>query len=156
MLYFSHPASLEHDPRAHMPAHPDTPERLIAVERALDDLDWLGWERREAPAAGGSELELVHSPHHVESIRELCLAGGGAIDADTFVGEASYRAAPHAAGGACAMTRALLGDEDRVGFCALPGTTPKRGGRWGTSCFRSPFPSIPTSSSSGVARHWTL
>ena len=54
-----------------------------------------------------------------ESIRELCLAGGGAIDADTFVGEASYRAALHAAGGACAMTRALLGGEDRTGFCAL-------------------------------------
>ncbi len=119
MLYFSHPASLEHDPRAHMPTHPDTPERLIAIERLLAERDWLGWERRPAPAADESELELVHSSGHVESIRELCLAGGGAIDADTFVGEASYRAALHAAGGACAMTRALLGGEDRVGFCAL-------------------------------------
>jgi acetoin utilization deacetylase AcuC-like enzyme len=119
MLYFSHPASLEHDPRAHMPAHPDTPERLLAIERLLGERDWLGWERHEAPAAGESELELVHSAHHVESIRELCLAGGGAIDADTFVGEASYRAALHAAGGACAMTRALVAGEDHVGFCAL-------------------------------------
>jgi acetoin utilization deacetylase AcuC-like enzyme len=102
-----------------MPAHPDTPERLIAVERVLGDRDWLGWERREAPAASESELELVHSARHVESIRDLCLAGGGAIDADTFVGEASYRAALHAAGGACALTRALLSGEDRVGFCGL-------------------------------------
>ena len=119
MLYFSHPSSLEHDPRAHMPAHPDTPERLVAIERVLGDRNWLGWERREAPPADESELELVHSTRHVESIRDLCLAGGGAIDADTFVGEASYRAALHAAGGACAMTRALLGGEDRIGFCAL-------------------------------------
>jgi acetoin utilization deacetylase AcuC-like enzyme len=119
MLYFSHPCSLEHDPRAHMPAHPDVPERLVAIERALADRDWLGWRRREAPAAEEGELELVHSRPHVESIRELCLAGGGAIDADTFVGEASYRAALHAAGGACEMTRALIGGEDRVGFCAL-------------------------------------
>jgi hypothetical protein len=37
MLYFSHPSSVEHDPRAHMPAHPDTPERLIAIERVLAD-----------------------------------------------------------------------------------------------------------------------
>ncbi len=118
MLYFSHPSSLEHDPRAQMPAHPDTPERLVAIERALAARDWLGWERREAPAAGENELELVHSARHVESIRDLCLAGGGAIDADTFVGEASYRAALHAAGGACAMSRALLGGEDRIGFCA--------------------------------------
>ena len=119
MLYLSHPSSLEHDPRAHMPTHPDTPERLIAIERALAEREWLGWERREAPPATEGELQLVHRAEHVESIRELCLAGGGAIDADTFVGEASYRAALHAAGGACAMTRALLGGEDRTGFCAL-------------------------------------
>lgn len=119
MLYFSHPASLEHDPRAHMPGHPDTPERIVAIERALAERDWLGWERREAPPAGESELELVHTARHVEQVRDLCLAGGGAIDADTYVGEASYRAALHAAGGACAMTRALLGGEGRIGFSAL-------------------------------------
>ncbi|MGB7685811.1 MAG: histone deacetylase [Solirubrobacterales bacterium] len=118
MLYFSHPSSLEHDPREQMPAHPDTPERLVAIERTLAARDWLGWERREAPAADESVLELVHSAPHVASVRDLCLAGGGAIDADTVVGEASYRAALHAAGGACAVTRALLGGEDRIGFCA--------------------------------------
>lgn len=50
---------------------------------------------------------------------ELCAAGGGAIDADTFVGEASYRAALHAAGGAYEMARALLADEASAGFCAV-------------------------------------
>jgi acetoin utilization deacetylase AcuC-like enzyme len=92
---------------------------LLAIERALEDRDWLGWERRDAPSAEERELELIHSARHVDSIRELCMAGGGAIDADTLVGEASYRAALHAAGGACAMTRALLGGEHRTGFCAL-------------------------------------
>jgi acetoin utilization deacetylase AcuC-like enzyme len=52
------------------------------------------------------------SPEHVERIRELCLNGGGQIDDDTFVGEPSYRAALHAAGGACAMVRALAGGDD--------------------------------------------
>ena len=118
-LYFSHPACLEHDPRAHMPQHPDTPERLLAIERRLAARDWLGWERREAPAAEDAQLELVHTCRHVEAIRDLCLAGGGAIDADTFVGEASYQAALHAAGGACEMTRALLSGEGRTGFCAV-------------------------------------
>jgi len=119
MLYLSHPSSLEHDPRAHMPGHPDTPERLVAIERALELVDWLGWERREAPPAGEHELELIHSSRHIEAIRELCLSGGGPIDPDTFVGEASYRAALHAAGGACAMARSLLGGSEQVGFCAL-------------------------------------
>jgi acetoin utilization deacetylase AcuC-like enzyme len=119
MLYFSHPSSLEHDPRAHMPEHPDTPERLAAIERALELVDWLDWERREAPPADERELELIHSPRHIEAIRELCLSGGGPIDPDTLVGEASYRAALHAAGGACAMTRSLLGGSEQLGFCAL-------------------------------------
>jgi acetoin utilization deacetylase AcuC-like enzyme len=118
-LYFSHPACLEHDPRAQMPPHPDTPERLLAIESRLAARDHLGWERREAPAAGEAELELVHSARHVAAIRELSAAGGGPIDPDTYVGEASFRAALHAAGGACEMTRALLAGEAEVGFCAV-------------------------------------
>ena len=118
-LYFSHPACLEHDPRVHSPGHPDTPERLLALEAALAERDWLGWERREAPAASEAQLELVHSAEHVRSIAELCAAGGGAIDADTFVGEASFRAALHAAGGASAMTSSLLAGEAPVGFCGV-------------------------------------
>ena len=55
----------------------------------------------------------------MSAVRELCASGGGAIDADTFVGEASYRAALYAAGAACAMTEALMADEARVGFCAV-------------------------------------
>jgi acetoin utilization deacetylase AcuC-like enzyme len=118
-LYFSHPACLEHDPRVCSPGHPDTPERLLALEAALEQRDWLGWERRAAPAATGSQLELVHSAEHVRSIAALCAAGGGAIDADTFVGESSYRAALHAAGAAAAMTHALLAGEAEVGFCGV-------------------------------------
>jgi acetoin utilization deacetylase AcuC-like enzyme len=118
-LYFHHPASLAHDPRAQMPGHPDTPERLVAIERRLADVGWLGWERRAAPPASEAQLELVHSAEHVRAIRELCLAGGGAIDADTLVGEDSHRAALHAAGGACAMVAALLGGEAALGFCGM-------------------------------------
>jgi acetoin utilization deacetylase AcuC-like enzyme len=118
-LYFSHPSSLEHDPRAYSPGHPDTPERLRAIERALAGWDDSAWQRREAPAAAEAELELIHSPRHVRAIAELCRAGGGAIDPDTAVGPASYRAAAHAAGAACEMTRALMRGEAPVGFCAM-------------------------------------
>jgi acetoin utilization deacetylase AcuC-like enzyme len=118
-LYFDHPACLEHDPRVHSPAHPDTPERLIALESALSARGWLGWERRRAPAAGEAQLELVHSPEHVHAIRDLCARGGGAIDADTFVGRASFQAALRAAGGACAMTEALVAGDADVGFCGV-------------------------------------
>jgi acetoin utilization deacetylase AcuC-like enzyme len=117
--YFSDPSSLEHDPREAMPGHPESPPRLVAVERRLEDEDWLGWERRPAPAASTEELELVHTPRHVTAIRELSESGGGAIDVETYDGPNSYRAAAHGAGGAAAMARALLGGEARVGFSAL-------------------------------------
>jgi acetoin utilization deacetylase AcuC-like enzyme len=121
VLYFSHPACLDHDPAPVMPGHPERPERLLAIERALATREWLGWERREAPLAEEAELELAHSAAHVRTIRELCAAGGGTIDPDTYAVEASWEAARRAAGGACAMVRALLGGEDRIGFC---GTRP--------------------------------
>jgi acetoin utilization deacetylase AcuC-like enzyme len=102
-----------------MPEHPDTPERLRAIERMLAAADDCGWERREAPPAEEPQLELIHSRGHIEQIKELALAGGGTVDGDTFVGEPSYRAALHAAGGACEMVRALVAREARYGFCGV-------------------------------------
>ena len=119
MLYFSHPACLEHDPREGLPGHPEQPDRLRAIEAALAERDWLGWERREAPAASEGELMLIHPREHVEAVRELCRSGGGAIDLDTYAGAASFEAALRAAGGACEMTRSLVSGEARAGFCAV-------------------------------------
>jgi acetoin utilization deacetylase AcuC-like enzyme len=91
---------------------------LVAIEAALEEVGWLGWERREAPAASEEELMLVHPREHVEGIRSLCEGGGGSIDLDTYAGAASWQAALRSAGAACAMTRALLAGETKVGFSA--------------------------------------
>jgi acetoin utilization deacetylase AcuC-like enzyme len=123
LLFFSDPSSLDHDPRKAMPGHPEAPPRMAAIERRLEADDWLGWERRPAPAASAEELELVHTPTHVARIRELSESGGGAIDVETWDGPDSYRAAAHGAGGAAALARALLAGEAKVGFsaCRPPG-----------------------------------
>jgi len=118
VLYFRHPSSLVHDPSVQSLHHPDVPERITAVEAAMSRVGWLGCEVRDAPAATEDELELVHAASHVHAIRDLCSAGGGQIDADTFVGVGSYRAALHAAGGACAMVRALIRGEASTAFSA--------------------------------------
>jgi acetoin utilization deacetylase AcuC-like enzyme len=118
-LYLRHGSSLEHDPREHLAEHPDTPERIVAIEHELATLDWLGFEVVEAPIVSDAVLERVHSPAHVEAIRELAAAGGGPIDEDTFVGEASFRAAQYAAGGARQMVERLLNGPQRVGFSGL-------------------------------------
>jgi acetoin utilization deacetylase AcuC-like enzyme len=118
VLYYHHSSSLEHDPRVLSPEHPDAPARIEAIEAAMTSAGWPGCDLRHAPVASEHELELVHDAAHVRAIHELCEAGGGQIDPDTFVGQASYRAALHAAGGACAMVRALIRGEASVGFWA--------------------------------------
>jgi hypothetical protein len=37
MLFFHHPSSLCHDPAALSPDHPDSPERIAAIEAAVAD-----------------------------------------------------------------------------------------------------------------------
>ncbi len=119
VLYFHHGSSRDHDPRVFLPEHPDTPERIDAIESALEGAGWAGCSRVQAPAATFAELELVHAPMLVGQIRRMSLSGGGQIDQDTFVGEASYTAALHAAGGACAMVRALVRGDAEAAFCGL-------------------------------------
>ena len=119
MLYFHHGSSREHDPRTFLPEHPDTPERIDAIEAALERVGWAGCLRVQAPAATLAEVELVHAPMFVNHIRRMSLSGGGQLDDDTFVGEASYTAGLHAAGGAGAMVRALVRGDADAAFCGL-------------------------------------
>jgi len=104
-LYFSHPACLEHETPVD---HPEQPSRITAIEQSLVGRAWLGYEVRQAPPASRDMLVAVHSPEYVDAVRLMSDCGGGAFDAETVVGEWSYRAAAHAAGAACAMVEALL------------------------------------------------
>ena len=119
MLYVHHPSSLRHDPGALSPDHPDSPLRIVAIEEAISKSTLPALTRLAVPRAAELELRLVHSAQHVDTIRGLCESGGGQIDDDTFAGPASYEAALHAAGGACAMVRELVSNGERAGFCAL-------------------------------------
>jgi len=114
-VYLSHPASLAHDTGA----HPERAARIVAIEQELARHDWLGMERQEAPRVATETLTAIHPARYVRGIEELCLAGGGAIDSDTFVVEASYEAALRAAGGAVRLVDLLLGGEAPTGMSAL-------------------------------------
>jgi acetoin utilization deacetylase AcuC-like enzyme len=113
-VYFGHPSSLEHDTGL---GHPECADRIRAIEAELQRRDWLGYERREAPAVTTEQLLAVHPQSYVDFVRETC-ARSGAFDADTPTTPSSWEAALHAAGGACALVEALLGGE-RAGFSAL-------------------------------------
>jgi len=100
-----HPSSLDHDTGA----HPENARRIVAIERALQERDWLGWEARRSPAAPREAVAAVHPTAHVARIEALCRRGGGMIDMDTIVSSGSFDAALHAAGGCVALVDALMG-----------------------------------------------
>jgi len=130
-----HPSSLEHDPGP----HPERADRLRAIDRELAARGGLGWDALESPAATVEQLHAVHPPEHVEFIRALAEAGGGAIDLDTFTSRGSWPAALHAAGGACAAVDLVLGTEARAAFSAHrpPGHHAEAGRAMGFCLFNS-------------------
>ena len=110
-LLLRHPSSREHDTGP----HPERVERIVAVEEALEQRGWLGWDVRLSPAAEREHLEAVHDPAHIDRIERLCAAGGGMIDAETVASAGSWAAVLHAAGGAVALVDGLLAGEARRG-----------------------------------------
>ena len=108
-LIFRSDASLAHDTGQ----HPERVQRIIAVEHALAENDWCGYQVRDAPPATEETIELAHSRRYVELVRAAC-AASEPLDPDTPVVPASFEAALMAAGGACAVVDALCGGEADV------------------------------------------
>src|SRR3954467_15043365 len=96
---------------------PERPAALAAIEAELERRGWLGYERREAPAAGGQALRAVHDAGYLEAVRQACERGGSA-GPETPVGAGSWEAAERATGGACALVEALLTAGAGVGCSA--------------------------------------
>lgn len=117
LTLFSHPACAGHDTG---PGHPESAERLRAVERALAAPRFAALDRRTAPRAARSQLERVHTPAAVERVLAAVPDEGYAhIDGDTVVSPGSGEAALRAAGAACAAVDAVLGGAARRAFCAV-------------------------------------
>jgi acetoin utilization deacetylase AcuC-like enzyme len=64
-------------------------------------------------------VTAVHPDAYVDAIQTAAEAGGGYLDADTILSPGSYRAAMHAAGGACAMVDELLAGNAPFAFCGM-------------------------------------
>ena len=106
---------LAHD----VPGHPERPARIRALEAEMSAHGWFGALREQAPAVERSLLHAVHPESHVAFVEELCEAGGGAIDADTYAMPGTFGAALRACGGSVALVDALLGGEAAVGVSAV-------------------------------------
>jgi acetoin utilization deacetylase AcuC-like enzyme len=133
--YVRHPSSLRHDTGG----HPESARRILAIEEAMSDRDWLGLELAEAPAATREQLLRVHSEALVDSIEALSAKGGGMIDMDTIASEGSWEAALHAAGAAVWAVDRLVPEGAGFAFCGTrpPGHHAERGQAMGFCLFNN-------------------
>jgi acetoin utilization deacetylase AcuC-like enzyme len=79
--------------------HPERPERLRAIERALDESGLAERAIRVAARpATRAELERVHAAYYLDELEEVVSRGAGWLDPDTFYSPGTWPAALLAAG----------------------------------------------------------
>jgi len=115
-LLISHPACLEHLTPL---GHPERPDRLRAVERALEAEKFQTLARAEAPLAPFEIVALVHPMDYITAIRDATPKEGMVrLDADTSMSPGSFEAALRAAGGAITAVDEVLAKKAQNAFVA--------------------------------------
>jgi|SRR5579862_108039 len=115
-LLISHPACLEHLTPL---GHPERPDRLRAVEQALEAEKFQSLAREQAPMASLENIALCHPMDYIVEIRDATPAEGIAhLDADTSMSPGSFEAALRAAGGAIFAVDEVLAKKAKNAFVA--------------------------------------
>jgi acetoin utilization deacetylase AcuC-like enzyme len=107
-LLLTHPASYGHEMG---PGHPERPDRIRAVQRALQAEAFSGLARQDSPRAPREALLRVHPEAYVAAIEQAAPREGyRRLDADTSMSPGTLEAAMRAAGGAvCAVDEVMSG-----------------------------------------------
>jgi len=116
--YITHADCLKHDMGKY---HPESPQRLIAIENQLKATGLLEkLVRYEAPLASIEQLARVHTSNYIASIRQAAPDNGlVALDADTAMNPFTLNAALRAAGAAVLATDLVLSEKVDNAFCAV-------------------------------------
>lgn len=106
--YLYDPLFLAHD----LPGHPESAVRLSSLmkflqnTRALEKCKPLKFE-----AASNEVICKVHAPRYVRALEQMSAYGGGMLNPDTYVNDATYDAAALAVGAAIHASRAVMKNE---------------------------------------------
>src|SRR6266536_3593102 len=130
-LLITHPACLNHlTPKG----HPERPDRLRAIERALEDEKFQTLAREQAPMAELDVIALAHPRDYVEQVRQASPDEGLiGLDADTTMSPGSFEAALLAP-----STRLTKYSPRKPRMLSSPfvrpAITPRRRRRWASAC----------------------
>jgi acetoin utilization deacetylase AcuC-like enzyme len=116
-LLLTHPDCLLHDMGE---GHPERPDRLRAVDKALSAPAFAALKREQAPLADVAAIERLHPPRYVEAIRAASPRQGLVwLDPDTAMCPKSFDAALRASGATIyAMDQVMSGAANNA-FCAV-------------------------------------
>src|SRR5829696_1911503 len=116
-LFLSHPAALDHQTP---PGHPERPDRIRAIDRALEDERFAGLVREPAPLGTAAMAELAHPAAYVKAIEEVAPRDGMiAIDADTTMSPGTLEAVLRGVGAAVQAVDEVMTGRARNAFSAM-------------------------------------
>jgi acetoin utilization deacetylase AcuC-like enzyme len=100
--------------------HPERPDRLRAVERALEAEPFAPLIRLEAPRATLEQIALCHPPAYIQKLLDAAPAEGlVALDADTVMSPGTVEAALRGVGGAILAVDEVMAGRARNAFSAM-------------------------------------
>lgn len=115
-LYLSHPSYLDHLTPT---GHPERPDRMRAIDRALEAEKFMGLDRDAAPWGTLDQVELAHPLHYATEIRDACPEEGLVrLDADTTVSPGTWEAAMRGVGAACQAVDEVMTRKVKNAFSA--------------------------------------
>lgn len=116
-LYYFHEDFLKHDTGF---GHPESPQRLLSIDTALQAPEFAGLVRKSPPLAQMQQIRLIHTEQHIDRILSPVAEGRLIyLDADTCLSSGSAKAALRAVGAACDAVDEVLSGRANNAFCAV-------------------------------------
>jgi acetoin utilization deacetylase AcuC-like enzyme len=120
-LLITHPCFVDHDTGV---GHPERPDRMRAVDKALSHEIFAGLKRLEAPLRDDAEaaIALSHPQRYIDRIKELRPAPGEEpvrLDPDTVLSPGSWEAALRAVGAGLLAVDEVMSGRARNAFCQV-------------------------------------
>ena len=116
-LFITHQIALGHDMG---PGHPEQPDRLRAIERALEDESFHLLARERAVRGDVGQIARCHPEAYFHSLEEAAPASGVLhLDGDTLMSPGTWEAAMHAVGGACQAVDEVMSRKTANAFVAM-------------------------------------